>query len=154
MPARMTSRSFARPNAAHAVLALGAPLAACSSKPPDELEGETAQIRQGQKLFSRNCGMCHTLSVVGSEGSATEIHDRERPDGPNFDVRAESKDAVLYAIRNGGFSGAIMPENIVVGEEAEAVAEFLAKYAGRGGTEDGGNPAEPGQLTGNAGGSG
>jgi hypothetical protein len=24
-----------------------------------------------------------------------------------------------------------MPENIVVGEEAELVAEFLAKYAGR-----------------------
>jgi hypothetical protein len=37
---------------------------------------------------------------------------------------------VLYAIRNGGYSGAIMPENIVVGDEAQAVAEFLAKYSG------------------------
>ena len=37
---------------------------------------------------------------------------------------------MLYAIRNGGFSGAIMPENIVVGQDAEEVAEFLAKYAG------------------------
>ena len=37
---------------------------------------------------------------------------------------------MLYAIRNGGFSGAIMPENIVVGEDAQAVAEFLAKYSG------------------------
>jgi hypothetical protein len=37
---------------------------------------------------------------------------------------------VLYAIRNGGFSGAIMPENIVVGKDAQAVAEFLAKYSG------------------------
>ena len=37
---------------------------------------------------------------------------------------------MLFAIRNGGFSGAIMPENIVVGDEAQAVAEFLAKYSG------------------------
>ena len=37
---------------------------------------------------------------------------------------------VLYAIRNGGFSGAIMPQNIVTGEDAQAVARFLAKYSG------------------------
>jgi hypothetical protein len=42
-------------------------------------------------------------------------------------------DNVLYAIRNGGFSGAIMPENIVVGRDADDVAAFLAKYAGGGG---------------------
>jgi hypothetical protein len=59
------------------------------------------------------------------------VRDRERTDGPNFNTRPEQKDAVLYAIRNGGFSGAIMPENIVVGDEAEKVAEFLSKYAGR-----------------------
>ncbi len=40
-------------------------------------------------------------------------------------------DNVLYAIRNGGYSGAIMPQNIVVGEDAQAVAEFVAEYAGR-----------------------
>ena len=38
---------------------------------------------------------------------------------------------VIYAIRNGGFSGAIMPQNIVVGDDAEKVAEFVAKYAGQ-----------------------
>ena len=42
---------------------------------------------------------------------------------------------MLYAIRNGGFSGAIMPQNIVVGEDAEAVAEFVAKYAGTDATD-------------------
>jgi hypothetical protein len=40
-------------------------------------------------------------------------------------------DNVLYAIRNGGFSGAIMPENIVVGQDANDVAAFLSKYAGK-----------------------
>jgi len=38
---------------------------------------------------------------------------------------------VLFAIRNGGFSGAIMPANIVVGKDAERVADFLAAYSGK-----------------------
>jgi hypothetical protein len=40
-------------------------------------------------------------------------------------------DDVLFAIRNGGFSGAIMPANIVTGSDAEAVATFVEKYSGR-----------------------
>ena len=53
-------------------------------------------------------------------------------DGPNFNIRKEDVGQVLYAIRNGGFSGAIMPENIVVGKDAQDVAAFLSRYAGRG----------------------
>src|SRR5215211_4986076 len=56
---------------------------------------------------------------------------RKRTNGPNFNVKVEKKQDVLFAIRNGGFSGAIMPANIVVGDDAQKVAEFLAKYAGR-----------------------
>jgi hypothetical protein len=37
----------------------------------------------------------------------------------------------MFAIRNGGFSGAIMPQNIVVGTDAEKVAAFVSKYAGQ-----------------------
>jgi hypothetical protein len=52
--------------------------------------------------------------------------------GPNFDIRCERPVArVLYAIQNGGFSGAIMPQNIVVGQDARNVANFVATYAGR-----------------------
>jgi hypothetical protein len=38
---------------------------------------------------------------------------------------------VLYAIQNGGFSGVVMPQNIVVGQQARDVAQFVATYAGR-----------------------
>ena len=38
---------------------------------------------------------------------------------------------MLYAIENGGFSGAIMPQNVVVGQQAIDVAKFVATYAGR-----------------------
>jgi mono/diheme cytochrome c family protein len=85
---------------------------------------------RGAVLFRDHCSGCHTLSVVGAEGSATSIKDRVRTNGPNFNVRKENVEQVLYAIRNGGFSGAIMPENIVLGDDAKAVAEFLAKYSG------------------------
>jgi hypothetical protein len=69
--------------------------------------------------------------VVGAEGSATSISNRVRTNGPNFNFRKENPEQVLYAIRNGGFSGAIMPENIVVGEDAQAIASFLSEYSGR-----------------------
>ena len=81
-------------------------------------------------LFRDHCSGCHTLAVVGAEGSATEISNRVKTNGPNFNIRKENVEQVLYAIRNGGFSGAIMPENVVVGEDAQAVAQFLAKYSG------------------------
>jgi mono/diheme cytochrome c family protein len=85
---------------------------------------------RGAVLFAERCGSCHTLEVAGTQGSATDVADRENVDGPNFDTRKENADDVLYAIRNGGFSGAIMPENIATGQEARDIAEFLAKYSG------------------------
>jgi hypothetical protein len=45
-------------------------------------------------------------------------------------LRKEGYDQVLYAIRNGGFSGAIMPQNVVVGSDAADVAKFLSRFAG------------------------
>jgi hypothetical protein len=42
-----------------------------------------------------------------------------------------ARDDVLFAIRNGGFSGAIMPANVVTGRQADEVADFLDKYSGK-----------------------
>ena len=53
------------------------------------------------------------------------------PRGRTSTERTETYEDALFAIQNGGFSGAIMPQNIVVGEEAEEVARFVAKYAGQ-----------------------
>lgn len=91
---------------------------------------KTDPYYRGAVLFRDHCSGCHTLSSVGAQGSATSIKDRLPNNGPNFNVRKENEEQVLYAIRNGGFSGAIMPENIVVGDDAKAIAAFLAKYSG------------------------
>jgi mono/diheme cytochrome c family protein len=90
----------------------------------------------GATIFVERCSGCHTLGIAGTQGSTTDVTDREREDGPNFDERKENVADVLFAIENGGFSGAIMPENIVTGPEARKVAEFLAKYAGKGASVD------------------
>ncbi|MFP5364003.1 MAG: c-type cytochrome [Thermoleophilia bacterium] len=87
---------------------------------------------RGAVIFAERCGSCHTLEAAGTQGSTFDINDREREDGPNFDDRQENVEDVIYAIQNGGFSGAIMPENLVTGDEMRQVAEFVAKYAGKG----------------------
>jgi mono/diheme cytochrome c family protein len=92
---------------------------------------KSSSYYRGAALFLDHCSGCHTLSTVGAEGSATSIKNRVRTNGPNFNIRKENVEQVLYAIRNGGFSGAIMPENIVLGGDAQAVAAFLAQYSGR-----------------------
>ena len=85
---------------------------------------------RGAQIFYQRCAGCHTLNTSSSEGSATDVNSREYKDGPNFNTRQETRSQVLYAIRNGGFSSGPMPQNIVVGKEAEQVADFVAKYSG------------------------
>lgn len=88
--------------------------------------------REGAILFNERCSGCHTFTRANSYGSKPmgQLEGGERTNGPNFNDRHVSKDDALYAIRNGGFSGSIMPANIVMGEDAEKVAEFLDKYSG------------------------
>jgi len=112
-----------------AVALAAATLGACGSQGIEVKD--SANIERGAKLFAERCAGCHTLESAGSQGSAVKIRDRERVDGPNFNQRAETVENVLYAIQNGGYSGAIMPENMVVGKDAQDVAEYLAKYSGR-----------------------
>jgi cytochrome c551 len=97
----------------------------------------------GAELFAQRCSGCHTLSAAGAQGSAANVKSKEPNNGPNFDQRPETKQNVLFALRNGGFSGAIMPQNIVVGQEAEAVAEFVAEFSGK----DVDRPEAPGSGT-------
>jgi mono/diheme cytochrome c family protein len=82
----------------------------------------------GAQIFSERCSGCHTLTAAGTEGSGNRS---QRQQGPNLNQRTETMADVLFAIRNGGFSGAIMPQNIVVGADAQKVASFVAKYAGQ-----------------------
>lgn len=111
------------------LLACAVIVGACGSQ---EIQvAKSSAYYHGAVLFRGHCSGCHTLSAVGAQGSATSIANRVRTNGPNFNIRKENAEQVLYAIRNGGFSGAIMPQNIVLGEDAQAIAQFLTAYSGR-----------------------
>src|ERR1700730_924182 len=88
---------------------------------------KTSPYYSGAVLFRDHCSGCHTLSAVGAQGSATSIANRVKTNGPNFNIRKENVEQALSAIRNGGFSGAIIAQNIVVGQEDAQVASFLEK---------------------------
>jgi mono/diheme cytochrome c family protein len=102
-------------------------LAACGMGEEGVSVSKSDSNYNGAVLFATHCSGCHTLSAAGSQGSGNR---GVRTQGPNLNQRTETYDDALFAIQNGGFSGAIMPQNILVGEEAEAVARFVAKYAG------------------------
>jgi mono/diheme cytochrome c family protein len=100
-------------------------LAACGSEGISVSKDDPTH--SGAVLFSQRCSGCHTLNAAGTQGSANRA---VRVQGPNLNERVESYHDVIFAIRNGGFSGAIMPQNIVTGREASEVAKFVSKYAG------------------------
>jgi mono/diheme cytochrome c family protein len=113
-----------------ALLAVVVLASACGTQKVNAPGGDAA-VQRGATLFNQRCGGCHTLSYAGTHGSAQNVRTAQFNNGPNFDVRCERPVArVLYAIANGGFSGVVMPQNIVVGQDAIEVAQFVAKYAG------------------------
>jgi cytochrome c551 len=114
-----------------ALTAAAAAIAACGTQ-KILVSSSSRPLHWGAVLFSQRCAGCHTLSYAATQGSAANVRTREITNGPNFDQRCERPiTRVLYAIENGGFSGAIMPQNVVVGKDARDVAEFVATYAGR-----------------------
>src|SRR5262249_31107624 len=73
------------------------------------------------ELFVGECGFCHTLSAVGTKGTA----------GPNLDQLKPSETRVLNAIANGGRRTGLMPPGILSGTEATRVAKFVAEATRR-----------------------
>ena len=84
----------------------------------DLTEGEV----HGRELFTANCAVCHTLSASNAVGRV----------GPDLDVLRPPKALVLDAIKNGRARGiGQMPANLVSGEDAQDVADYVAAVAGR-----------------------
>ena len=84
---------------------------------------------RGRELFGEHCRMCHTLKAANASAKV----------GPNLDDLAPPKALVLDAIHNGRANGnGNMAADLVVGQDAEAVAEFVAVATG-GSLEGGGD---------------
>ncbi|HEY6397298.1 MAG TPA: cytochrome c [Solirubrobacteraceae bacterium] len=91
--------------------------------------------KTGRELFAAHCGVCHTLAAANAVGKV----------GPNLDTIQPSQDLVLRTIANGCFQSppptdssttclgqGTMPPLILQGRQAQQVASFVAKVAGKG----------------------
>jgi mono/diheme cytochrome c family protein len=98
-------------------------------------------LKSGQSLFVDNCGNCHKLYAAGTYGDFGPDLDQKlapagTPTGPDAAGAIDGTRAqVLSAIEIGYDDPTVpgrMPAGIVVGPEAEAIADFVAQTAGRG----------------------
>lgn len=93
------------------------------SIPEVNVQNLTAQEKEGRILFGQRCRSCHTLDAANSSAAV----------GPNLDQVRPSREIVLKTIDEGRAQGnGQMPADLVEGEDAEAVAAFVAKTAGAG----------------------
>jgi cytochrome c553 len=111
------------------VLGIAVPAAVIASR--DESEGGVGRLEEtslsssdskGKQLFRESCASCHTLRAVNARGVT----------GPDLDdIGQVTRDRVLNAIRVGGTGQKRMPANLLQGEDAQDVAEYVSKVAGR-----------------------
>jgi mono/diheme cytochrome c family protein len=93
-------------------------------------ESVPANLQDGKDLFVTNCGSCHTLAKAGTDGVVgPNLDDLLAPPGPAPPDPGTIKPRVLNAIHN-GIEGR-MPADILSGEQADEVAEFVSQQAGR-----------------------
>ena len=98
--------------------------------------------REEARLFSINCGTCHTLAAAGADGVVGPNLDQILPTsvvppaGSATDVAKAQFDnwnAIYGRVLNAvtcGLNGR-MPKGILEGEQAQEIAGFVAAYAGQ-----------------------
>jgi mono/diheme cytochrome c family protein len=102
-------------------VAIGAALlaAGCGGGKSEQIttSGGSAPVSAAETLFVEKCGTCHTLDEAGTTGTY----------GVDLDELKPSSAAVLQAVEDGPGT---MPPDIVTGDEAQAVADYVARVAG------------------------
>ncbi len=95
-----------------------------------ELKDDGADMANGKKAFVEKCGSCHVLNRAGTKGTTGPNLDaafrRDITDGFNRDtVRGVVRYQILYPRL-----GSSMPAKLVTGDDADAVAAYVARVAG------------------------
>jgi mono/diheme cytochrome c family protein len=91
------------------------------SIPEANVKELTPLQEKGRELFGERCRNCHTLKAANATAKV----------GPTLDEPPRNKALVLDAIENGRAQGnGNMPAAVFEGEDAEAVAEFVAVATG------------------------
>jgi mono/diheme cytochrome c family protein len=84
-----------------------------------------ADNQQGLQVFQINCGACHTLAAAGTDGAIGPNLDELLASGQKSPQVVEGNyKLVLNTIDNG--IGGRMPKELVQGDQAKQVAQFVA----------------------------
>lgn len=117
----------------------GAVLAGIESRdaiPEAGIRSLTDEEERGREMFAHQCAICHTLRASNAVATV----------GPNLDTLRPTKGLVLDAIENGRARGnGAMAADLVEGEDAEAVASFVAKAVGQSDRPPAGDASGPGE---------
>ena len=116
---------------------------AAAAPPASAGSGDAAR---GKELFKAKCGPCHTLADAGTKGvigpNLDDAFRQSRADGlGEGTIRAVVRGQISYPIEEPTTGSPGMPADIVTGDDADAVAAYVASVAGlpvRGGAEAGG----------------
>ena len=119
-----------------------------SGDPQTSERAVPADLVNAKQLFQVNCGACHALYAAGTDGNfGPDLDDQLAPNGPPSGDNAEQqidgiRQLVLSAIEQGvpavdaqpssSPPPTRMPAGILGGQQAEEVAEFVARVAGQG----------------------
>lgn len=105
-----------------------------------------SQDIDAKDLFSNNCGTCHTLAAAGTDGVVgPDLDQLLVTSGSNSPEQYEGIYSRVLLPVSCGIQGR-MPKAIVLGEDAQDVASFVAAYAGqigKGSTVDTSTAARP-----------
>jgi mono/diheme cytochrome c family protein len=97
---------------------------------------ENADLDKGRMLFQQNCGTCHTLAEAGTSADigpdldaafAQARHDGQDPDTFEGVVSAQIANPRPTSPED---TDTFMPADLVKGEDADAVASYVASVAG------------------------
>lgn len=96
-----------------------------------------ANTARGKELFVQKCASCHTLADAGAKGTIGPDLDaafrRAREDGfGESTIRDVVRGQIAYPIKQTPTGEPGMPANLVTGEDADAVATYVALVAGIG----------------------
>lgn len=108
------------------IFAVGIPFLAMRGEGGGAEDVQVAEADAASRdLFQTNCGSCHALAAAGTDGVIGPDLDRLLGAG----APEANRPRVLSAIENG--VGGRMPAGILTGRQAEEVADFVARTAGR-----------------------
>jgi cbb3-type cytochrome c oxidase subunit III len=103
--------------------------------------GRTAEgnMSRGKQLFTERCGSCHALADAGTRGRVGPdldeafVHVRGDEPGQGFKestIRDVVRGQIAYPVEDPVTDAPGMPANLVTGEDADAVAAYVASVAG------------------------